>query len=171
MFKNPTALKPEQVTAIVDTREQQPLDVGPLQSVRQSLPTGDYSVLGLENVVCVERKSLADLVQCVGRERRRFENVVHRLLAFPVRLLVVEATWRDLEAARWRGRVTATQVLGSTLSWISRGLPIVMAGNPQQAGRLVSRFLFLAARNRWRENLPFLKRMLNCGDVTGSPNA
>ncbi len=42
----PAQLKSEQVTAITDTREQEPLDLDPLQTVTGTLATGDYSVEG-----------------------------------------------------------------------------------------------------------------------------
>jgi ERCC4-type nuclease len=150
--KLPAELRPEQVTAIVDTREQHPLDLAPLQAVSGTLPTGDYSIRGLEHVAAIERKSLPDLLGCVGVERERFEREVQRLLAFPVRALVVEATWPDLERGEWRSKVTPAAALGSVLGWIARGLPVVMAGDHERAGRYVSRLLFTAARRRWRES-------------------
>jgi len=42
----PATLKPEAVTAIIDTREQMPLDLSPLQTVTGTLDTGDYSIVG-----------------------------------------------------------------------------------------------------------------------------
>jgi hypothetical protein len=47
--------------------------------------------------------------------------------------------------------VTPQAALGSVLGWIAQGVPIIMAGNHEQAGRYVSRLLFTAARRRWRE--------------------
>ena len=41
--------------------------------------------------------------------------------------------------------------MGALCGWIARGLPIVMAGNRERAGRIVARILFIAARRRWRE--------------------
>ena len=55
----PAELRPDQVTAIVDTREQQPLDLAPLRSVAGTLATGDYSVQGLEGIVAIERQEPA----------------------------------------------------------------------------------------------------------------
>ena len=97
-------LEPEQVTAVIDTREQTPLDLTPLRMTTGTLTTGDYSVLGLELVVAIERKSLSDLLCCVGRERDRFDREVMRLLAYPVRCLVVEATWPEIEQGEWRSQ-------------------------------------------------------------------
>ena len=161
MTNSSKTLTPECVTAVVDTREQQPLDLSPLRVAQSTLTTGDYSVEGLRDVVCVERKGLGDLVQCVGRNRSRFDRVIHRLMAFPARLLIVEATWVEVDDQRWRGNVTSTQVVGSVLSWMSRGIPVVMAGTRQRAGLLVSRFLFQVARKHWQQARSFVERHLN----------
>jgi len=147
----PAELRPQDITVIVDTREQRPLDVSPLQAVTGTLSTGDYSVLGLERVVAVERKSLPDLLACCGTQRNRFQREVDRLLAFPTRCLVVESTWPHLERGNWRSKVTPASVVASLLGWQAAGLPVLMCGNRQRAGRYVSRLLFLAARRRWRE--------------------
>ncbi len=147
----PAEPRPEQVTAIIDTREQLPLDLSPLQTIRGTLTTGDYSVVGLESIVSVERKSEGDLLGCVGGERERFEKETQRLLAYPVRALVVESSWAQLEYGAWRSRVKPASVIGSLLGWSALGLPIVMAGSHGQAGRYVSRLLYISARRRWRE--------------------
>lgn len=139
------------LTAIIDTREQRPLDLSPLRSERGTLATGDYSLRGLENVVAVERKSTDDLLTCVGRERERFDREVQRLLAYPVRALVIEADWPFFERGDWRGELKPSHVIGSLVGWIAAGLPIVMASDHERAGRFVGRLLFTAARRRWRE--------------------
>ncbi|NLF71670.1 MAG: hypothetical protein GX575_21785 [Candidatus Anammoximicrobium sp.] len=145
-------LTPEQITAIIDTREQAPLHLAPLATVTATLSSGDYSVKGLEHVVAIERKSLPDLLACCGRERERFEREVQRLLAYPVRALIVEATWADIEQGGWRSEITPQAALGSLLGWMAAGLPVVMAGDHERAGRYAARLLFTAARRRWREN-------------------
>ena len=152
-------LKPEDLTAVIDTREQLPLDLSPLQTVAGTLATGDYSVQGLEHVVAIERKSLPDLLGCIGQHRERFDREVQRLLAYPVRAIVVEATWADLEAGQWRSQVTPAAAIGSVLGWIAAGVPIILAGDHERAGKYVSRLLFTAARRRWRE----AKRLISGG--------
>jgi ERCC4-type nuclease len=159
-MKLPATLKPESVIACVDTREQQPLDLTPLQVVTATLTTGDYSVQGLEHIVAIERKSLPDLIGCVGVERDRFDREAQRLLAYPVRALVVEATWPDIEAGDWRSKVTPAAALGSLLGWIAAGLPVIMAGDHKRCGQFVSRILFTAARRRYREARALLKGVL-----------
>lgn len=150
-MKLPSDLKPESVTAIIDSREQKPLELSPLNVEVSGLSTGDYSVRGLENIIAIERKSLDDAISCVGTQRDRFEREMMRLLAYPVRALVIESTWEEIEAGGWRGKVTPSQALGSLLGWISSGIPVIMAGNHDRAGKYVSRLLFTAARRRYRE--------------------
>ena len=65
----PAELKAEDVTAIIDTREQLPLDLAPLRMKRGTLATGDYSIKGMEHVVSLERKSLDDLLGCIGHDQ------------------------------------------------------------------------------------------------------
>lgn len=155
----PAEIGPDQVTAVVDTREQLPLDLSPLSTVSGTLVTGDYSVFGLEHVVSIERKSLPDLLACVGRGRERFDREVQRLLAYPVRALVVEATWSELEVGGWRSQIKPSAVIGSVLGWVASGLPVLMPGDHERAGRYVSRLLFTAARRRWREARALVKEV------------
>jgi ERCC4-type nuclease len=104
-----------------------------------------------EHVVAIERKSEGDLLACIGQERDRFDREVQRLLAYPVRVLIVESTWQRIEAGEWRSKITPSAALGSLLGWIASGLPVIMAGDHAHAGRYVSRLLCTAARRRWRE--------------------
>lgn len=156
----PAELAPADITALIDSREQMPLDLFPLQTKVTTLATGDYGILGLEHVVAVERKGLSDLLGCIGQERERFDREVQRLLAYPTRCLVVESTWAEIEAGDWRSKVTPAAAMGSLLGWIAQGLPIIMAGDHERAGRYVSRLLFIAGRRRWRENRAMIHEVM-----------
>jgi len=151
------------IVALVDSREQCPLDLSPLQAEIATLTTGDYSLKGLESIVAIERKSLPDLVGCVGRDRERFEREVQRLLAFPVRCLVIEADWTDVEERNWSpaSRIEPKHVKGSLLGWQAAGLPVLMSGNHRRAGEMVSRMLFIAARRRWKEARGLIQSVLS----------
>jgi ERCC4-type nuclease len=152
----PAKLDPESITAIIDTREQHPLDVSPLRFVRGTLCSGDYALAACPDVCRIERKSLQDLVFCVGAERARFDREVDRLLAFQVRILLVESSWEAIEShepinPQWRGKVTREAVLGSLMGWQAKGLSVHMAGNHERAGKHVARILFTVANRRYRE--------------------
>lgn len=131
---------------VVDSREQHPFDFdGPTQL--GTLDTGDYSVAGLEHLIAVERKSLDDLLMCIGRERDRFKRELQRLRAYRFRMLVIEATAQELSAGEWRGKLQPAHVLGSLAAWTAQfGLPVWLAGNHAEAGRFVERYLHQCSR-------------------------
>jgi ERCC4-type nuclease len=147
----PAKLDPASVTAIIDTREQTPLDLSPLSSIRGTLPTGDYTIQGLEHVVVIERKSLSDLLGCVGSDRERFDREVHRMLAYPVRVLLIESTWAEVESGLWRAKVTPKAVIGSLLGWIASGIQVELVGDHDRSSQHASRLLYTVARRRYRE--------------------
>ena len=130
-------IKPEHVIALIDSREQLPLDVKPLRFESTTLQTGDYTARGIEDVCRIERKSLPDLLGCVGRDRQRFEREIERLRAFPVPVLVVEAVWPQIEMGGWRSKVKPNAVIGSLLGWQARGIAVHLVGDHDRAGRHV----------------------------------
>lgn len=82
-------MKKTDLVIIQDTREQMPL-IFPEAAVEIStLQTGDYSLKGFEDKVCIERKSLADLLQSLGQERERFMREVHRMRAYEYAGIVI----------------------------------------------------------------------------------
>ncbi len=122
-----------------------------MKTERGTLPTADYSILGLEHHIAVERKSLGDLLGCIGGGRERFERELQRLLAYPSRALVIESTWAEIERGDWRSHVDKNAAMGSLIGWVAMGIPVIMAGNRELAQQFAARFLFIAARRRWRE--------------------
>jgi len=88
---------------LVDTREKEPF---PLYTNhpnwiggerRVALKTGDYTVEGMESLLCLERKNLADLVACTMTYRKRFLVACSRLALFPWKAILVEATLEDIK--------------------------------------------------------------------------
>jgi hypothetical protein len=60
---------------------------------RVVLKTGDYTVEGMESLLSLERKSLADLVACTVTYRRRFLAACGRLARFRWKAILIEATF------------------------------------------------------------------------------
>lgn len=138
---------------LIDSREQTPLEFQNLSSETATLAAGDYSLKGLEHLIAVERKSLPDLLACIGRERDRFKRELQRLRAYRFRLLLVETDAAALEAGAWRGEIQPAHVLGSLAAWTAQfGLPVWLAGDHARAGRFLERFLFQCARAVLLEN-------------------
>ncbi len=144
----PAELPPENVVVCIDNREQHPYTLGPLRTKLGTLTTGDYSIEHFEEEVVVERKSLPDLVACCGVERERFERELHRLRGIESRIVIVEASWADLQAGDWRSPISAKSVCGSVLGWMGWDIPFHFAGDRETADRDAARFLYIQARRR-----------------------
>ena len=80
---------------VVDSREQLPYRWPDNLTVVKGLSAGDYSVLGMENRVAVERKSLIDAYGTFGSNRERFEAELERLSKFDYAAVVIEASMFD----------------------------------------------------------------------------
>lgn len=82
-------------TVIIDTREQQPWEFKHYTTANKKLDTGDYSIEGLENIVCIERKkSASEFANNIVESR--FKDVVSRLSQMPHAFLLLEFDLEDL---------------------------------------------------------------------------
>ena len=152
-------IKQTEIVAIVDSREQLPYDLAPMQQETGRLHVGDYSVKKMESVIAVERKSLQDFVACCGRERQRFQRELDALRGWPVSAVVVEASWETIESGQWRSKIKPESVMGSIASWIAQGHRIILGGDRKTSQRIVRSILFHAARHRWRQSFEFCKQV------------
>ncbi|MDL2207532.1 hypothetical protein LJB82_02285 [Desulfovibrio sp. OttesenSCG-928-M16] len=120
---------------IVDSREQTPFTfahekyAGTVVEVG-AIDTGDYSLAGLTDRVAVERKSLPDLVACLGRERERFERELQRAAALDAFAVVVESSWADLAGGQYRSQLNPHSACQSVLAFACRyRIPFLFAGS------------------------------------------
>lgn len=104
MARKPRQPKPKVCPFVLvrDTREQAPFafqnvddrfDV--IQIVDQALPTGDYSMVGFEDRISIERKSVSDFYVSIGSDRERFEREAVRLAQMEFAAVVIEGTVED----------------------------------------------------------------------------
>lgn len=124
-------------TVIVDTREQlgyrfesvrADRSTDPLQRpisipyVRRFLSQGDYSIVGYETAVAIERKSISDLFGTLGSGRRRFESELSRLqVTCQFAAVVVESEWSEILSGppTW-SKLNPKTVFRSVLAWQQR---------------------------------------------------
>jgi len=133
---------------VVDTREQLPLVFTRLESETGSLSTGDYSFAGGETFMCVERKSVADLVACcVGVERNRFERELHRMRGFRFKRLLVVGNPDEINAHQYRSRIEPECVMATLAALEVRyELTVVFAHNAESAALWVEQCACWCAR-------------------------
>ena len=132
---------------VVDTREQAPFHfVGQryedVAVESGALAVGDYSLAGLTDKVAVERKSLPDLVQCLGRERGRFDRELQRGAALEAFAVVVEGSWADLASGSYRGQLNPHAACQSVAAFMCRyRVPFLFAGSRAAAEYVCWSFL------------------------------
>ena len=128
-----------------------------------TLTTGDYSLKGFEDKVCIERKSLADLLGSLGVDRDRFMREVQRMRAYEYAGLVVEANMTTLYKGGWKSQITPQSVIGSLQALSSKyGIHVLFADNRELAATTVEGLLFHFLRKQY-EYYERLKPLLTKG--------
>lgn len=139
---------------VIDSREQRPFAFRgrPVAVQVGTLEAGDYSVRGFERRIAVERKSLADLVMCLGRERERFERELVRLRGWGVAAVVVEEPVIALRTGRYMSGLDPAAAWQSVVALSSRfRVPFFWCAGREDAESVTFDILRHYARDRWRE--------------------
>jgi DNA excision repair protein ERCC-4 len=130
---------------VVDTREQRPWRFpDDVVTVRACLPAGDYSVVGLETRIAIERKELGDFVNCCTHERERFKRELEKLHAYDFAAVIVESNLVDIGAGVYRSRATPQSIIGTAAAITLDYCPVLFASDRVEAARyarvLLTRF-------------------------------
>jgi ERCC4-type nuclease len=65
--------------------------------INRKLDTGDYSIEGLEDKLCIERKaSVVEFANNIGHDTVRFAKEIERMKSFPFRFIILEFSLSDL---------------------------------------------------------------------------
>jgi ERCC4-type nuclease len=125
-------------TVLVDSREQQPLEIVAYPVEVVGLPCGDYGIKGFSDwnnpAFAVERKSLNDLIGSLTTGRDRFMREVEKLREFRFRCLLIEAVRGEVEMGQYRSAATPASILGSLAALqVRAGLHVIWAGSPEGA--------------------------------------
>ena len=134
-------------TITIDTREQQPYAF--TGAVVQTLPTGDYSIVGLEDRVTIERKSKADAYGSLGGGRARFRREFERLAGYDYAVVVIEDTVPGFLHRPAHSKMNPKAALCSLLAWSVRyRVPVFFAGDREHARALTYKLLEMYWRYR-----------------------
>jgi ERCC4-type nuclease len=124
----------------VDTREQQPYEFE--NSVVGTLSIGDYSLVGAEYLIAVERKELNDLIGCLTTGRNRFEKELYKARTLDYFALIIEASLSDSVNGHYRSEMYPKSAIQSLLAFSVRyRLPIFFAENREYAQRVTESLL------------------------------
>ena len=104
-----------EIVVAIDTREQKPYRFA--RSEVKTLPTGDYSIIGLEDRIAIERKTKEDAYSSLGQGRARFERELERLSHLDYAAVVVETSLPDFLCAPAFSRMHPKAAAGSIVAW------------------------------------------------------
>ena len=155
----------------VDLREKLPFTFTGFPDVtiqKTRLVTGDYSLPGLQNKICVERKSISDLALSLGRDRNRFFAELARARGVPAFMVVVEAPFSDLESGRYKSMLNAKSAVSSVIAVMCRwSIPFHFAADRDAAERFTYNFLRLYAEGQRKELLAVQRALTSPGCAVG----
>lgn len=140
---------------VCDTREQKAFEFASYPDVtvvKGTLQSGDYSLCGLEAHCAIERKSLSDLVACLGRDRDRFFRELNRAKGLECFAVVVESTWAALAGGQYKSKLNPKSAVATCCAIMARlGIPIVFAGSRRAAEEVTHNLLRQYARGALRK--------------------
>lgn len=139
----------EELVVAVDTREQRPYRF-PRFEVK-TLAAGDYSIVGLEDRIAVERKTKSDAYSSFGRNRTRFLKELERLSQLEYAAIVIEASLPDFLRAPPFSQMNPRSAVRSVIAWsVEYGIGVFFAGDRRHGNALIHHLLthFWRYRNR-----------------------
>jgi ERCC4-type nuclease len=132
-----------------DTREKQgwdfPRDNLCLGVEDVALKTGDYTMKGYENVICIERKKeVSEIAGNIGKYKKRFEAELQRLTAFRYSYIICEFSLQDIidypkfshipQKRRQNIVITGKYVLKCLIEYqLKYGVHVMFCENPENA--------------------------------------
>lgn len=132
--------KLEQFTIVVDTRERRPFFFR--SALKRTLKTGDYSISGLENRLCIEKKGKSDIYACIGRDRNRFKKELERMAEMDYAAIVIECSLMEFLMRPVFSRVNPKAAINSIISWTIRyGVHVFFASDRRHAKAITYRIL------------------------------
>lgn len=124
----------------IDTREQRPYEYPEAET--RTLASGDYSIVGLEDQVAIERKSKTDAYSSLGHGRARFRREWERLTELDYAAVVIEDTLPGFLVRPPHSKMNPRAALCSLLAWSVRyRVPVYFAGDRDHAQALVHKLL------------------------------
>ena len=150
-------LRPPSYLVVKDTREQEGYFFNEFNTcqgmVERKLDTGDYTIDGLENKICIERKGcIEELAVNLGQKKHAFLDEINRMKTYDHKFLILEFALDDLlkfpdesripDKNKVSLKITGKYILKCLMEFqIYDGIQVVFCGNKHNAFLLVSSLL------------------------------
>jgi ERCC4-type nuclease len=148
------------VKLLVDSREKWPFIWAPYFTdnvilERATLETGDVAVAELEDFGAVERKTIPDMLNCLGRDRIRFIKELQRARYCGSFMVIIEG---DLQSLILQcGELHPNAILASLASWQAQYCPFFFSSTVELAARTAEYFLLRPLREAEKVNKALAK--------------
>lgn len=112
--------------------------------VEEKLDVGDYSVKGLEHLICVERKTIGDLWGTLANQTnyKRFLKEWDRAVKHRIKYLVIEGNVSDVDAGYPWSKVSPENIHAKLISLqVKYNVHVIFAGRQDTARSYVRRLL------------------------------
>jgi len=132
----------QKFTVIKDTREQKGKGWMFRASAncdgmeRKKLDVGDYTIAGLEDILVIERKTLGDLWNTLGRQDNydRFQREWDRAKDHKLKYLVIEATLAEVDNGYKYSKVPPANIHAKLISLqVKHNVHVIFAGREDKA--------------------------------------
>ena len=108
-----------------------------------TLPTGDFSICGCENLIAIERKTLPDLIACLSHERDRFEAELKRAARIATFYVIFEGRYSEVAKGKYRSNMTPKSAWESLMAFQERyKIPFLAGENVFVAASMAESILF-----------------------------
>lgn len=122
-------------------------------AITKTLSTGDYSIVGLEDRVAVERKSKADAYGSLGQGRARFRREFERLSKYDYAVVVIEDSVPGFLHRPPHSRMDPRSAIATLLAWSVRyRVPVFFAGDRAHGRALTQKLLQMYWKYRGGED-------------------
>ena len=129
----------------IDTREQTPFAFpANVATTTGTLTCGDYSVVGLEHEIGLERKSIGDLVGSITSGNARFQRALERLHAHRIAAVIIEGTPGEIEMHRYFAPKIPPSRVFDTIATLhcKHRVPFMFGGTRAHAAAITHRLLY-----------------------------
>lgn len=142
-----------EIVLVADTREKEKsMYQFKNKTVRGTLKTGDYSILGFEDKISIERKETNDLINCLCHDRERFQKELMRSKALDYFALVCECSLSSLANGDFRSNMNPKSAIQTLLTFSVRyDLKIFFCDNAVYGARVTESLLLKYARQFYQK--------------------
>ena len=101
----------------------------------KKLDVGDYAINDLEEVVAIERKTIGDLWNTLGRNDnyKRFLKEWDRAKNYKLKFLIIEGSLKDIDSGYRYSQVPVNNIHAKLISLqVKHNVHVVFAGRPEE---------------------------------------